>query len=85
VPAASVSNVTWVSVIIKNNRFHPPREGDRPFEIAIHPRLFDRFAGRYEQRPNFVLATISAEGFPQADADAERDSELNLRKNAAKR
>ena len=30
-------------------------------EVAVDPRLFDRYVGRYEMRPNFIL-TITREG-----------------------
>ena len=38
--------------------FRPPKEHE---EIAVDPKLFDKYAGRYELAPNFIL-TITREG-----------------------
>jgi D-alanyl-D-alanine-carboxypeptidase/D-alanyl-D-alanine-endopeptidase len=64
--------------------FRPPKERK---EIAVDPKLFDKYAGRYQLAPNFIL-TITREGdhlFAQATGQpkfelfAEREKEYFLK------
>jgi len=44
--------------LLPGSAFQPPKERK---EVAVDPKLFDRYAGRYQLAPNFIL-TITREG-----------------------
>ena len=44
--------------LLNESAFQPPKARK---EVAVDPKLFDRYAGRYQLAPNFVL-TVTREG-----------------------
>lgn len=70
--------------LLNESAFLPPQERK---EVAVDPKLFDRYAGRYQLAPNFVLAITregdhlfaQATGQPKLELFAEGEKEYFLK------
>jgi serine-type D-Ala-D-Ala carboxypeptidase/endopeptidase len=70
--------------LLDASAFRPPKEHK---EIAVDPKLFDKYAGRYELAPNFILAITreadhlfaQATGQPKLELFAEGEKEYFLK------